>query len=112
MNRVLPRDAFNDANLLKCVGKITLLIEDGIIKLTYEYDGKPFDIQQDESDGSTYIANVSFFTPSGKPLQHRRPLNSRARWPLELILGDDVYYAFTEMGKFMPNFGEDIGEDV
>ncbi len=27
-HRVLPRDAFNEAKLLKCIGKLTLLIED------------------------------------------------------------------------------------
>jgi hypothetical protein len=30
MIRVLPRDAFNDANLLKCIGQLVLLIEDDV----------------------------------------------------------------------------------
>ena len=104
MLRVLPRDAFNDASLLKCIGQLTLLIEDDKINLSYEYDGKPFDIVQDESDGSTFVRNISFYTQSGKPLRHSRPLNSRHTWPLHLFLGDDVYYAFTEKGQFMPEF--------
>lgn len=109
MIRILPRDAFNDANLLKCIGQMVLLIEDGKINLTYDYDGEPFDIQQDETDGSTFIANITFFAPSadgftGDMIRHRRPLNSREAWPLLLFRGDNEYYAFDEKGQFMPDF--------
>lgn len=107
MRRILPRDAFNDANLLKCIGKITMMIEDGEIDcVSYSYDGEPFDIRQDESDGSTYVNNIQFCTKSGKPLKHSRPLNSRDAWPLLFILNDNEYYAFSEKGEFLPNFGE------
>jgi hypothetical protein len=110
MIRVLPRDAFNDANLLKCIGQLVLFIEDGKINLGYEYDGEPFDIVQDESDGSTFVRNISFYTPgdnghAGELIRHRRPLNSRNVWPLMLYLNDNEYYAFDEKGNFMPNFG-------
>lgn len=38
-NRVLPRDAFNDANLLKCIAKLTMDIEDGYLKnWQYHFD--------------------------------------------------------------------------
>lgn len=104
MNRVLPRDAFNDANLLKCVGQLTLLIEDGLINLRYEYDGEPFDIVQDESDGSTCVYNITFFTSDGRPIRHSRPMNSRDAWPLMLHLEDSDYYAFDANGRFMPSF--------
>jgi hypothetical protein len=110
MIRVLPRDAFNDANLLKCIGQLTLLIEDGKLDLTYEYDGEPFDIRQDESDGSTFVANISFYAPSvdgcqGESIRHRRNMNSRSNWPLMLYLGDGEYYAFSEKGEYLPSFG-------
>ncbi len=109
MNRVLPRDAFNDANLLKCIGQLTLLIEDGKVNLSYDYNGEPFDIVQDESDGSTFVSNINFFTKStdgftGQLIRHRRPMNSRDQWPLILYLNDSEYYAFDEKGKFMPSF--------
>lgn len=110
MIRILPRDAFNDASLLKCIGQLTLLIEDRKINLTYDYDGEPFDIQQDAADGSTFVANISFYAPStdgftGRSIRHRRPLNSRDAWPLILYHDDNEYYAFDEKGNFMPSFG-------
>jgi hypothetical protein len=104
--RVLPRDAFNDANLLKCIGQLTLLIEDGaacVEGLTYTYDGEPFDIQQDESDGSTYVANMTFQV-NGKSVHMRRPMNSRDPWPLLMITDLDVYYVFNDKGETMPSF--------
>jgi hypothetical protein len=99
MLRVLPRDAFNDANLLKCIGKITLDIEDGICtELTYQYNGKPFNIQQDESDGSTYVTNIVFITSKGRKIKHRRPLNSREDWGLYWIVDNIEYEVFEEYG--------------
>lgn len=111
MLRVLPRDAFNDASLLKCIGKLTMMIEDGMLDLKYEYDGEPFDICQDESDGSTFVRNIVFYTAdvdgfTGRLIRHRRPMNSRDNWPLMLYLGDDEYYAFNEKGEYMPSFGQ------
>jgi hypothetical protein len=110
MKRVLPRDAFNDANLLKCIGQLTLLIHDGKCCLTVDYDGEPFDIQQNTSDGSTWVTNIRFFTPSGELVRHMRSLNSREDWPLMLLLDnpdsheDDEFYAFDSKGNFMPSF--------
>lgn len=90
MKRVLPRDAFNDANMLKCIGKLTMDIEDGVISgLTYEYDGEPFDIQQDDSSGSTFVANIEFQNSEGRIIFFRRPLNSREAWPLLMQVGWD-----------------------
>jgi len=102
MFRVLPRDAFNDANLLKCIGQLTLLIEDGMIEgLGYEYDGKPFYIRQDVSDGSTFVENIRFFhVKSGKTFYHSRPMNSRGAYPIIFTIGEDVYYPLNEQGKF------------
>lgn len=106
-NRILPRDAFNDANLLKCIGRLTLLIEDGLIDwIQFHYDGDPFNIEQDPSDGSTFISNISFWTTKEfghKPLSFWRPLNSRATWPLMMSCDEDEWYAFDEQGKFMPS---------
>lgn len=107
MRRVLPRDAFNDANLLKCIGQLTLLIEDkhpSVDGLSYHYDGEPFDILQDETDGSTYVANVQF-RANKKQVYMRRPLNSRDVWPLVAMVGrDDEYYVFDAKGGVMPNW--------
>lgn len=111
MLRVLPRDAFNDASLLKCIGKLTMLIEDGFLDLKYEYDGEPFDIRQDESDGSTFVRNITFYLTdadgrNSRLVGHKRPMNSRDNWPLMLYFDGDEYYAFNEKGEYMPSFGQ------
>lgn len=60
--RVLQRDAFNEAKLLKCIGKLTLMIEDGILPdWHYHYDGDDFNMLQDESDGSISVSNIKFW---------------------------------------------------
>lgn len=107
MIRVLPRDAFNDANLLKCIAQLTMLIEDGakeVEGLSFEYDGEPFDIQQDPADGSTYVTNIRFFVGK-KQAYMRRALNSRDAWPLIMTIGlDDEYYVFSSKGEIQPAF--------
>ncbi len=40
--RILPRDAFNEANFLKCLAKLTMDIEDGLLPfLTMSMTIKP-----------------------------------------------------------------------
>jgi hypothetical protein len=92
--RVLPRDAFNESKLLKCIGKLTLLIEDGLIPwLSYEFDQNNYEdaiderstgfrIWKNDSDGSIFITNLGIYYRDKKLLNHRIPLNSKAPWPL------------------------------
>lgn len=97
--RVLPRDAFNEANLLKCIGKLTLLIEDGLAPdWVFEYDNSPFDIQQSDDDGSIFVANIQLRF-RGDPVRVFRPLNARDAWPLYAESGTgDSFSVFTESG--------------
>lgn len=108
MIRVLPRDAFNDANLLKCIGKLTLLIVDGDIEnLFFDYDGQPFDIHQDPSDGSTYVENVKFTGKGNQGINLERPLNSREGWSL---IADGNIDVFNEDGIISDEFIEYLKE--
>jgi hypothetical protein len=102
--RVLPRDLFNEAKLLKCIGKITLLIEDGLLSdFQYHYDGEAFNIIQDESDGSISVANISFwYKGHDRSVILKTGLNDKANWPLIMVLGDEEYYLFQENGDLMP----------
>ena len=98
-NRVLPRDAFNDANLLKCIGKITLDIEDGNLKnWQYHFDGDNFEILQNENDGSTFVSNITFWYKS-QQIELYRPLNSREDWPLMAIIDGEYCDIFDEHGN-------------
>ena len=59
--RVVPRDLFNEAILLKCMGKVCLLIEDRMINLqvreTLPTPVNGFDIRQDLGSGDIRVAN-------------------------------------------------------
>lgn len=84
--RVIPRDLFNDANLLKCLGQLYLELErlniPGV-ELEHWPDTRAFIIHQNEDDGSTYCRNV-VLTVKNKHHYLTRPLNSRKSWPLYL----------------------------
>lgn len=83
--RTIPRDLFNEGNLLKCYGQLWLHLENRLgpkIQFDFEdFDGQAFEIVQNPADGSTYIANVSLFI-KGRRIRLSRPLNSREPWPL------------------------------
>lgn len=104
--RVLPRDLFNEGKLLKCMGRLTLLIENGFLPLTLEYDGKAFDIRQDQSDGMLFVENIKIYTPAGQRLAIHTALNGRSAYPCYAILDDDEMLVFDEMGSPTIEFRE------
>jgi hypothetical protein len=106
MIRVIPRDLFNDANLLKCLGMLWIKLDnwrDHDARL--EEDGAAFDIQQNEADGSTECVNV-IFTRRGERFRLCRPMNSRELWPLWLETEDDQIPVFGRKGELTPEFIE------
>lgn len=99
--RVIPRDLFNEASLLKCLGKIVLDIEDGKLPwLSYHHDGEAFTIVQNESNGALYCGNVQFFACK-KTLHFERPLNSREAWPLFYETENDCFEVFDNAGNII-----------
>jgi hypothetical protein len=108
--RVIPRDLFNEANLLKCYGQLYLKLETANAPWAeLQYDGEPFNIQQDIDDGSLTIFNVELWV-RGRRYPLRRPLNSRAVWPLYLVFDDDGedMPVFDREGNFTPEMVEFI----
>lgn len=101
--RVLPRDLFNEASLLKCYGRLWLLIEGHPIAQFDEEDVPAFDIAMDESDGSLTIRNLTLRV-SLAPRRLKRPLNSRQPWPLwiESDSGGDDIPVFDGEGNLSP----------
>lgn len=96
--RVIPRDLFNEANLLKCYGRIYINLEtSGLRGVELEGDGEAFDVQQDPGSGSLSIANV-VLRVNEKPYTLFRPLNSREAWPLRLVDENE-----TEIAVFAPD---------
>lgn len=108
MIRIIPRDLFNDANLLKCLGALWIKLDnwrDHDARLEKEPDHTAFDIQQNEADGSTECVNV-IFTRRGERFPLIRPMNSRESYPLWLVTDDDSISVFDDDGELSPEFVE------
>lgn len=100
--RVAPRDLFNEANLLKCLGTLWIATEntEGV---SFELEGDRILIEQDES-GSTKVVNMPFLF-KGQHITLTRPLNSRNPWPLYATTpSDDVLIVFDDAGKLSGEF--------
>lgn len=104
--RVVPRDLFNEAKLLKCLGKLALIELDYKTPFKIVYDGKPFVICQNPDDGSIYCENFNVYLDD-EHIHLYTPLNSKDNWPLEAIYKNETYYMFDESGKMHVNFGND-----
>lgn len=87
--RVLPRDLFNEASLLKCHGKLWILLDNMNARhCSFPEDVPQFDIAMNEDDGSIFVANLPL-TVRGVAYRLMRPLNSRRPWPLYAQRVDD-----------------------
>lgn len=91
--RVIPRDLFNEASLLKCYGRLWIVLDNTQgHKARLHHDGGAFEPQQDSTDGSlTLWPSVEFIIDGQLPVRLWRPLNSREPWPL---------YAMVQNGEF------------
>lgn len=99
--RVIPRDLFNEANLLKCYGQIYLNLE----RLGYQDcliggdNDEPFTVCSND-DGETWLDNVQLWVRGGA-LTLKRPLNSRRSYPLYAFPDDDTQIeVFEDSGAF------------
>lgn len=110
--RVIPRDLFNEGNLLKCYGQLYLNLEKMGLEGCLKHEGGPFLIEQNPWDGSISILNVHLFVRENQILLSR-PLNSRDPYPLYADIDEDttipVFHddgSFTEeMTRFLKGTG-------
>lgn len=102
--RVLPRDLFNEAKLLKCIGRLCLLIHDCTTpcEMAFTEDGKPFKIVLLE-EGSLRVANIHI-SIKGKIFPFKTTYNSKSNYPLYLEYECCDYPVFDEEGNFDPEF--------
>jgi hypothetical protein len=114
--RVIPRDLFNEAKLLKCLGKLSLLILDGELSnsnVTDELiDGGCFQIEQDPDDGSIYCCNYILWVDNMQ-VELSSPLNSRDSYPLRVFMegSGDHANVFDEEGVLTKVFLDFVGCD-
>lgn len=115
-SRTIPRDLFNEASLLKCLGYLWIQLERtaGHHRAALSQGaGQPFQIEQDPSDGSIYVANLTFGV-HGSNVHLFRPLNSRERFPLWARFGDPLgdfedVEVFDAVGQLSEEFEQRIG---
>lgn len=106
-HRVAPRDIFNEANFMKCIGKLTLIMHDtGLEGITFNQDdyaefGLPMGL--DEYTGGLVVHGM--FVAHGKFLSIHRPINSREPWPVFIEDDDgDSIGIFTDDGELSEEF--------
>lgn len=95
--RVIPRDLFNEANLLKCLGRL-VLAADTLSELDVTHDDGPFRVEQNPDTGGLYCTNVRFFW-KGQLMELERPLNSREPWPLYWVNSEEEIEVFDSEGN-------------
>lgn len=105
--RVIPRDLFNEAKLLKCMGRVALLVHDGMYpgKISIDYDTDGFEIGQNPDDGSLTVTNMHILI-NDRIVHFFTLYNSRDNYPLWAMGEDEDYPVFTEAGEWHPDFIE------
>lgn len=111
--RIIPRDLFNEASLLKCYGRLWILLDEtrGHQARFETEDCDGFDITQDESSGAIFARNI-VFTVNGTELRLSRPLNSREEWPLYAENEDSCVSVFDDQGNLSQEMRAFIGLSV
>ena len=107
--RVIPRDLFNEASLLKCLGQLALLHLDRPVEgleLEHSEPAEGFLVLQDPASGAIFCPLIRVVNVRGTSVVLQRPLNSRQDWPLEIELEDRTIPVFTSFGSFHPDFLE------
>lgn len=109
--RVIPRDLFNESKLLKCIGRLTLLIHDGfaINGMTFEHDGDPFSVALMD-DGFLCITNI-IFEMNDENMLFKCQYNSKSNYSLFLEYDYCDYLVFDESGDYTKEF-KDICNDI
>ncbi len=112
--RVAPRDLFNESKLLKCLGRLAVLIHDEMAPkgLSFEQTGGEFRIDQ-RIAGDLYVRSGIKFMLHGKKLRIHSPYNSKEAYPLlceDKELGE--IEIFNDDGSFSDEFLEYCKESV
>lgn len=103
-SRVIPRDLFNEAKLLKCIGLVSLKILDNMtpVPMLIEDTGEPFEIGLMD-DGYLVIWNYQIYIKD-RVCTFKTQYNSKSNYPLFCQYEDCEYLVFDEKGNWEPEF--------
>lgn len=106
--RVIPRDFFNEAKLLKCMGLLALKILDGLTpcEISIEENGESFNIELSD-EGSLFISNYNVIVKN-TVCHFKTTYNAKGNYPFYCEYDYTDYLVFDENGDWHPNFIEFI----
>ena len=106
--RVIPRDLFNEAKLLKCLGQLSLNIETiPDFNLSLRDDYQDFGVSCNEF-GMMFADNIEA-TYRGEMVYLSTNYNSREPYPLTYLYNDETEYVFNDDGTLSVSFIETFG---
>lgn len=102
--RVIPRDFFNEAKLLKCMGQLALKILDRQTpcEISIKESGKPFEVALLD-EGSLTVINYPV-TVKGIILTFKTTYNSKGAFPFYCEYDYTDYTVFDDNGNFDDEF--------
>ncbi len=104
--RVIPRDLFNEAKLLKCIGLLCLKIHDRLcpdgLDFCCKRDGDPFKIALLD-EGALCVTNITFQIHD-TIVTFQTTYNSKEPYPLVAYHDYCEYQVFDEDGTFSDDF--------
>lgn len=107
-SRVIPRDFFNEAKLLKCMGVLSLAILDRKLpkgmEVKIEETGEPFEICLSD-EGSLFVSNYPTAV-NGERVIFKTTYNSKSNYPFYCETQDIEVCVFDESGNFDSEFIE------
>ena len=115
-HRVIPRDLFNEAKLLKCLGRLIILRGEQGLRLRFRHRSprKGFQICMSDS-GDLFCRNLIVGVARWGGVERVEislPSNSRSPWPLEFIdSSGGVDSVFKDDGSLSTEFIDFINED-
>jgi NADPH-dependent 7-cyano-7-deazaguanine reductase QueF len=101
--RVIPRDLFNEAKLLKCFGRLYIEAERHQNIIVEQRNEKAFDVQQDASSGALYVDNLRV-TVRGVSVHVYTAYNSKSAWPMYADYADECIAVFDDEGGLTDEF--------
>lgn len=103
--RVIPRDLFNEAKLLKCIGRLVLLIHDEKVPCKMSHNEPDNFIIALMDEGSLTIKNLEIAI-KGKLMRFKTTYNSKRNYPLYVQHNYCDYLVFNKEGEFDKEFIE------
>ena len=108
--RVIPRDLFNEAKLLKSLGRLCLLIHEGLadpLEVDLEDPETGFQVELSPTYGTLFVSNLHIW-PRHATASFFTHYNDKAPWPLWVTVSVDdretTVEVFTEDGELTQEF--------